>query len=114
MGLGCTFTALRGSQGQRDVDQLWKIPPGSGVPLLSAFEAYLVFSLARAQAKRPGDYAEVGVTKGHRQADFVKPKGRRGCDCSTRMKGCRRKARMTLACIASGSMLAVWNRSRTI
>src|SRR6266446_3101953 len=32
--------------------------------LLSAFEAFLVYSVARAQAKRPGAFAEVGVYKG--------------------------------------------------
>ncbi len=32
--------------------------------LLSAFEAYLVYSLARAQSKREGAFAEVGVYKG--------------------------------------------------
>lgn len=32
--------------------------------LMSAFETYNVYSLARAQAARPGDFAEVGVYKG--------------------------------------------------
>jgi hypothetical protein len=31
---------------------------------MSAFEAYLVYALARAQAKREGSFAEVGVFKG--------------------------------------------------
>jgi O-methyltransferase len=32
--------------------------------LLSAFEAYIVYALAKAQAKQPGSYAEVGVYRG--------------------------------------------------
>ena len=57
------FTALRGRKDKETIELLWKIHQDRG-SLMSAFEAYLVFSVARAQAKRPGDYAEVGVYKG--------------------------------------------------
>jgi O-methyltransferase len=57
------FTALNGRKDKETVDLLWKIHR-DGRSLLSAFEAYLVFAAARAQAKQPGDYAEVGVYKG--------------------------------------------------
>jgi hypothetical protein len=57
------FTALNGRKDKETVDLLWKVYQDRR-SLLSAFEAYLVFAAARAQAKRPGDYAEVGVYKG--------------------------------------------------
>jgi O-methyltransferase len=57
------FSALHGRKDKETVDLLWKIYQDRR-SLLSAFESYLVFALARAQAKRPGDYAEVGVYKG--------------------------------------------------
>ena len=57
------FTALHGRKDKETVDLLWKIHQDRR-SLLSAFEAYLVFALARAQTKRPGDFAEVGVYKG--------------------------------------------------
>ena len=59
-------TAIHRSTRSKDketVDLLWKIHRDRR-SLLSAFEAYLVFALARAQTKQPGDYAEVGVYKG--------------------------------------------------
>jgi O-methyltransferase len=57
------FTALHGRKDKETVDLLWEIYRDRR-SLLSAFEAYLVFALARAQSKRPGDYAEVGVYRG--------------------------------------------------
>lgn len=57
------FTALHSHKDKETVDLLWKIHRDRR-SLLSAFEAYLVFAVARAQAKQPGDYAEVGVYKG--------------------------------------------------
>jgi hypothetical protein len=57
------FVALRGRKKKETVDLLWRIHRDKR-SLLSAFEAYLVYSLARAQARRPGDYAEVGVYRG--------------------------------------------------
>ncbi len=57
------FTALHGRKDKETVDLLWKIHQDRR-SLLSAFEAYLVIAVARAQAKLPGDYAEVGVYKG--------------------------------------------------
>lgn len=57
------FTALRGRKDRKSVDLLWKVHQDRR-SLLSAFEAYLVYSIARAQANRPGDFAEVGVYKG--------------------------------------------------
>ena len=57
------FTSLRARKDKETVDLLWQIHKDRR-SLLSAFEAYLVYSLARAQAKRPGDLAEVGVYKG--------------------------------------------------
>ena len=57
------FTSLHGRKEKQTVDLLWRIYQDRR-SLLSAYEAYLVFALARAQAKRPGDFAEVGVYKG--------------------------------------------------
>lgn len=57
------FTALHGRKDPEVVRLLWRIHCEKR-SLLSAFEAYLVYSLARAQASRPGDFAEVGVYKG--------------------------------------------------
>jgi O-methyltransferase len=45
--------------------------------LLSAFEAYLVYSLARAQARRPGAFAEVGVYRGASAKLICEAKGPR-------------------------------------
>jgi O-methyltransferase len=57
------FSALNGRKDPKIVQLLWQIHQEKR-SLLSAFEAYLVYSLARAQANRPGDFAEVGVYKG--------------------------------------------------
>jgi nitroreductase len=57
------FSALRSRKDQHVVRLLWEIHKERR-SLLSAFEAYLVYAAARAQAKRPGAFAEVGVYKG--------------------------------------------------
>ena len=57
------FTALNSRHDKRVVKLLWEIHRERR-SLLSAFEGYLVHSLARAQAKQPGAFAEVGVYKG--------------------------------------------------
>ena len=57
------FSALSGRKDPEVVKLLWQIHKDRR-SLLSAFEAFLVYSLARAQAKRPGAFAEVGVYKG--------------------------------------------------
>lgn len=57
------FTALGGRKDPEVVRLLWDIHKENR-SLLSAFEGYLVYSLARAQTRFEGDYAEVGVYKG--------------------------------------------------
>jgi hypothetical protein len=57
------FSALNGRKDKRIVELLWQIHKERR-SLLSAFEAYLVYAVARAQAKQPGAFAEVGVYKG--------------------------------------------------
>jgi len=57
------FTALHGRKDPKVADLLWRIHCEKR-SLMTAFESYLVYSLARAQTKRPGDFAEVGVFKG--------------------------------------------------
>jgi len=57
------FSALHAHKDPDVVKLLWEIHQEKR-SLLSAFEAYLVHSLAHAQAPRPGDFAEVGVYKG--------------------------------------------------
>jgi O-methyltransferase len=57
------FSALNSRKDKETVDLLWKIHKDRR-SLLSAFEGYLVFAAARAQAGRLGDFAEVGVYKG--------------------------------------------------
>ena len=57
------FSALNSRKDKRVVRLLWEIHKERR-SLLSAFEGYLVYAAARAQAKRPGAFAEVGVYKG--------------------------------------------------
>jgi hypothetical protein len=57
------FTALNGRKDPAIVKLLWQIHQ-EGRSLMTAFESYLVYSLARAQSGRPGAFAEVGVFKG--------------------------------------------------
>lgn len=57
------FTALRGRKDPLIVSLLEEIHDEKR-SLLSAFEAFIVYSLARSLRKQPGDYAEVGVYKG--------------------------------------------------
>jgi hypothetical protein len=57
------FTALRGRKDPQVVRLLRTIHDDNR-SLLSAFEAFTVYSVARAQRTRPGDFAEVGVYKG--------------------------------------------------
>ncbi|MHC4402808.1 MAG: TylF/MycF/NovP-related O-methyltransferase [Planctomycetota bacterium] len=57
------FSALNARKDKRIVKLLWEIHKERR-SLLSAFEAYLVYAVARAQAKRRGAFAEVGVYKG--------------------------------------------------
>jgi hypothetical protein len=57
------FTALAGRKDPEIVRVLWQIHK-EGRSLMSAFESYLVYSLARAQVEMPGAFAEVGVFKG--------------------------------------------------
>ena len=47
------FTALRGRKDKETIELLWKIHQDRGSLAWPAFEAYLVLSVARAQAKRP-------------------------------------------------------------
>lgn len=57
------FTALRGRKDPHIVGLLREIHDEKR-SLLSAFEAFIVYSLARSLRTRPGDFAEVGVFKG--------------------------------------------------
>ena len=57
------FSALR-SRKDRHVVELLEQIHREDRSLLSAFEQYIIFSLARAQAGRPGVMAEVGVYQG--------------------------------------------------
>jgi O-methyltransferase len=57
------FTALRSRKDPKVVRLLQEIHDEKR-SLLSAFEAFIVYSLARAQRDQPGDFAEVGVYKG--------------------------------------------------
>ena len=57
------FRAL-GSHKEKDVVNLLRKIQKERKSLLTAFEAYLVYSIARAQTKRPGAFAEVGVYAG--------------------------------------------------
>jgi hypothetical protein len=49
---------------EADVVRLLRKTQRERKSLLTAYEAFIVFSFARAQAKRPGDFAEVGVFAG--------------------------------------------------
>lgn len=57
------FSALNGRKDKEIVRVLWQIHKERR-SLLSAFEGYLVYAAARAQAGRPGAFAEVGVYRG--------------------------------------------------
>lgn len=57
------FSALNGRKDPEIVQMLWKIHQ-EGRSLMTAFESYLVYSIARAQGKHSGAFAEVGVFKG--------------------------------------------------
>lgn len=57
------FAALGGRKDKKTVDLLWTIHREKR-SLMTAFEGYLVYGVARAQAGRPGDFAEVGVYRG--------------------------------------------------
>jgi hypothetical protein len=68
------FAALRSRKDPEIVELLQQIHREKR-SLLSAFEAYYVYALARAQSNRPGDYAEVGVYKGASAKLISKAKG---------------------------------------
>jgi hypothetical protein len=57
------FTALAGRKDPAVVKLLRQVHDDKR-SLMSAFESYIIYSLARAQRNRPGDFAEVGVFKG--------------------------------------------------
>jgi O-methyltransferase len=57
------FSALHARKKPDVVKLLWEVHQEKR-SLLSAFEAFLVYSTARSQANRPGDFVEVGVYKG--------------------------------------------------
>lgn len=57
------LASLGGRKNPEIMRLLWEIRRGSR-SLLSAWEQYLIYSLARAQSKRPGAIAEVGVFRG--------------------------------------------------
>lgn len=57
------FAGLESRKDPEICKLLWQIYKDNR-SLMSAFECFLVYSLARAQATRPGAYAEVGVFKG--------------------------------------------------
>jgi len=58
-----------------EIVQLLKTIHKEDRSLLSAFEAFYVYSLARAQADKPGDFAEVGVYKGASAKLIAEAKG---------------------------------------
>jgi O-methyltransferase len=68
------FTALRGRKDPKVVRLLQTIHDEKR-SLLSAFEAFFVFSLARAMQSMPGDFAEVGVFKGASAKLIAETKG---------------------------------------
>ncbi|MBC8875427.1 MAG: class I SAM-dependent methyltransferase [Planctomycetes bacterium] len=68
------FRAL-GSHKEKDVVKLLRKIQRERKSLLTAFEAYLVYSVARAQTKRPGDFAEVGVYAGASAKTICEVKG---------------------------------------
>jgi O-methyltransferase len=57
------FCGLSSRKEKKTVDLLWKIHK-EGRSLLSAFEGFIVYSLAWAQTQRDGAFAEVGVFQG--------------------------------------------------
>lgn len=57
------LTALKARKDRTIFDLLWEIRRGDR-SLCSAFEQYLIYSVARAQSKRPGSMAEVGTFRG--------------------------------------------------
>ena len=57
------FSALRARKEPEIVKLIWQIHKDRR-SLLTAFEAFLVYSVARAQAAKEGAFAEVGVYKG--------------------------------------------------
>lgn len=57
------LSALNSRKDKAIVDLLWEIRRNKR-SMLSAFEQYLIYSLARAQSKRPGSMAEVGTFRG--------------------------------------------------
>lgn len=70
------FTALRGRKDPAVVRLLQTIHDEKR-SLLSAFEAFTVFSLARAMRDMPGDFAEVGVFKGASAKLISEAKGKK-------------------------------------
>ncbi len=68
------FSALNGRKDPETVGLLWEVHKNKR-SLLSAFEAYLVYSAALAQANQPGDFAEVGVYKGASAKLIAEAKG---------------------------------------
>jgi hypothetical protein len=57
------LTVLRGRKDPETYGKLWQTYKERR-SLLTPYEAYIVYSLARAQSTRPGSFAEVGVYRG--------------------------------------------------
>jgi hypothetical protein len=68
------FTSLRTRKDKQFVRLLWDIHR-QHISLMSAYEGYLVYSLAKAQTRRPGAFAEVGVYKGASAKMICEAKG---------------------------------------
>lgn len=68
------FKAL-GSHKDKDIVNLLRKIQRERKSLLTAFEAYIVYSIARAQTKRPGAFAEVGVYAGASAKTICEVKG---------------------------------------
>jgi hypothetical protein len=65
LGVLCTAQMVwLGGRKEREINSLLRSIRKGGRSLLAADEAFLVYSLARAQCRYPGDYAEVGVFRG--------------------------------------------------
>lgn len=58
------YPSLQARKDPKVTKLIWQILQVEKRSLMTAFEAYNVYSFAHSQMKRPGDFAEVGVFKG--------------------------------------------------
>ena len=80
--------------------------------LMTSYEMWIIYSLARAQMKMPGAIAEVGVFKAPRRRSFANSKATRRCISLTRTRDCRRLRNMIAASTKSANTRAASNRCK--